>query len=353
VRVAVVTEQSRSNASTNYRALQHLPRLRARLGEVDALFAPADVERGQGRVDQVRFFARHAVRYARRGLDLPRTLRGYDAALVQRGVYPMGPGWAAEALDRFPGRVVYDLDDAAFYLDPALDDKGPAARWLYGPQQAMRLLARADAVVVSSQELANALPGRTADAVLPTVPDPSLFPRAEQRPELPLRVGWTGTVGNLHYLDPLAGVFERLEREGVARLEVVSSEPWRGGRSTFCRWHLEDVPAFFARFEVGLMPLPDTPFTRAKAGFKMLQYMAAGSAVVASPVGVNTELVERSGAGFLATEPAEWEQALRRLAGDVQLRRRLGHSGRAFIEGYADLDAQADTLALLLSGSQP
>ncbi|HEV2773129.1 MAG TPA: glycosyltransferase, partial [Thermoleophilaceae bacterium] len=102
--------------------------------------------------------------------------------------------------------------------------------------------------------------------------------------------------------------------------------------------------------EVGLMPLPDTPYTRAKAGFKLLQYMAAAAPVLASPVGVNTELVERSGAGYLATEPAEWEQHLRRLAADPALRCDLGARGRAFIEGYADLDAQADTLARLLSG---
>jgi len=350
VRVALVTDQSRSGPSTTYRAVQHLPRLRERLGEVDALLAPADVERGQGRVDQARFFASHAIRYVRRGLDLAHVIRGYDAVLVQRGVYPMGPGWAAQALVRFPGRVVYDLDDAIFYPAPVLVDKGAAARWLYGPQQVLRLLARADAVVTSTQELANALPGRTADAVLPTVPDPWLFPRAEQRPELPLRVGWAGTAASLGYLDPLAGVFERLEREGVARLEVVSSEPWRRGPSTFSRWSLDTAPGFFARFDVGVMPMPDTRFTRAKAGFKMLQYMAAGAAVIASPVGVNTELIERSAGGFLATGAAEWEQALRRLAGDVQLRRRLGDRGRAFIEGYADLDAQADTLALLLSG---
>src|SRR5829696_5545118 len=210
VRVAVITEQTRSSASTRYRALQHLPRLAERLGHVDALVPDAEVERGRGRVDQVRFFARHGLRYVRRGTALRRALSRYDAVLVQRGVYPMGPGWAARPLDDFDGRVVYDLDDAVFHLAPVVQAKGRAGRWLYGPQQAEVLLQRANAIVTSTEALADALPGRRADAVLPSVPDPSIFPAAVQRPGPPLRAGWAGSAGNMRYLDPLVGVFERL-----------------------------------------------------------------------------------------------------------------------------------------------
>jgi hypothetical protein len=63
---------------------------------------------------------------------------------------------------------------------------------------------------------------------------------------------------------------------------------------------------------------------------------------------VNVELVERSGAGILADGPDEWEAALRALAGDVERRRALGAAGRAFVEGVADLEGQADRLAALL-----
>ena len=350
MRVAVIAEQPLTSSSTQFRALQHLPRLRARLGEVAAFVADSEVDRGQGRVGQVRFFARHGVRYVRRRIELERELRRYDAVLVQRGVYPMGPAWVAQPLERFGGRVVLDLDDAVFELAPVVAAKGRAGRWLYGGWQARALLARAEAVVASTGALAEMLPNRRADAILPSVPDPEPFPRVEHRHELPLRVGWTGTPGNIRYLDPLAEVLERLEREGVARLEVVSSEPWRRVPSTFHRWRLDEVPAFFERFEVGLMPLPDTPYTRAKAGFKLLQYMAAGSATVASPVGVNVELVESSGGGLLAEGPDEWEHALRALARDRDRRAELGARGRAFVGRYVDLDAQADTLARLLRG---
>ena len=89
------------------------------------------------------------------------------------------------------------------------------------------------------------------------------------------------------------------------------------------------------------MPLPDTPYTRAKAGFKLLQYMAAGCAVIASPWGSTRWLVEESGAGLLASTPAQWELAIvssrptpsaerawgRKVSGSCGVRRR---------EAYAD-----------------
>jgi glycosyltransferase involved in cell wall biosynthesis len=105
----------------------------------------------------------------------------------------------------------------------------------------------------------------------------------------------------------------------------------------------------FSRFDVGIMPLPDTPYTRSKAGFKLLQSLAAGVGVVASPVGVNRMLVESSGGGMLAQTSEEWELCLRRLAADPSLRADLGARGRAFVESTCDLEAHTDTLASVLS----
>jgi glycosyltransferase involved in cell wall biosynthesis len=144
-------------------------------------------------------------------------------------------------------------------------------------------------------------------------------------------------------------VLARLSRSGLASFEVVSSAPWRSWAG-FRRWSAEEATSVFTRFAVGIMPLPDTPYTRAKAGFKLLQYMAAGLPVVASPVGVNSELVARSGAGLLAASAGEWEEALRSLCQSAELRRELGARGRTFVEAYADLDGQALTLARLLAG---
>jgi hypothetical protein len=351
MRVAVVTQFGAWSASTRYRALQHLPGLRARFAQVDVFLPDDEPVRDPGRYGQATYFASHAVRYLRRWQELARALPRYDAVFVQRGAYVIGPGLVARPLEQFGGRVVFDLDDAVFTPHPALEPRPAPVRWLYGPQQALRILERADAVVASTPALAAELLRLGTDSVvLPTVLDASRYAIAEHSAAARI-VGWAGTNGGLSYLNPLRHVFEEFARRGTGELEVVSSHPW-GGPARFRPWRIEEEATVFARFAVGIMPLPDTPYTRSKAGFKLLQYMAAGVPVVASPVGINVELIERSGAGLLADTPAEWKAALERLLGDVDLRRQMATRGRVFLREFADLDAQANTLAALIAGSR-
>ena len=349
-RVAILTQMDERSASTRYRASQYVPALRTRFQSVELLTPGDTVERRPGRIGQMRYFGEHGRRYRRRLLEVRRVVGAYDALFIQRGLYVPGPGAIVAPVERFGGRVVFDLDDAVFELSPLFVGKGRAARWLWGPHQARRLLRRADAIVVSTPALAEMLPEPSVDpVVLPTVPDPGRYAMVAHDQERPVVIGWTGSVGGIRFLDPLAPVFDRLAREKLARLEVVSSQPWRP-HVAFRRWRVEDATTLFGDFSIGIMPLADTPYARAKAGFKLLQYMAAGLPVVASPVGVNSELVMRSGAGYLAQGNDEWESALRELAGDAELRRELGRRGRAFVEGFADLDGHGRTIARLLGG---
>jgi len=347
--MAIVTEQPASNGSTRYRALQHVRGLRQRGIMVDVLVPPEPPVRRAGRAGQLAFFTVQGTDYVRRCIQLASLAGRYEAVLVQRGAHPLGPAAVIDALARSARRIVFDLDDAVFHTAPDLLAKGRAARWLYGPQQTLRLLEVADAVVCSTPELAAALPGRAADVILPTIPDITGYPTVAHRDELPIRLGWVGSAGGIAYLDPLVNVLDALRRDGVAELLVVAPRPWRGPAS-FKPWRREDDPAMFGAFDVGLMPLPDTPYTRGKAGFKLLQYMAAGAAVVASPVGINRDLVDASDAGLLAEDPAAWDRALRQLATDSLGRRRHGEAGKRFMSTYADLDAQTEVLAELLLG---
>ncbi len=349
-RLLVLTAMDPWSASTRYRALQHLPRLKPHFRDITVSHPRDTIARRPGRVGQARYFLTHGAQYARRRVEVGQLVGRSDAVFVQRGLYAFGPAGVVKSLERFPGRIVFDLDDAVFRTSPSLQAKGPAAQWLYGPHQALRLMRRADAIIVSTPALAEMLPaGLVEPAVLPTVPDPSEYEPTVRDPAAAVVVGWAGTVGGLVYLDPLKGVFESLAKADIATFEVVSSTPWSGPAS-FHRWRMDESTTVFGRFSIGIMPLPDAEYTRAKAGFKLLQYMASGVPVVGSPVGVNEELITRAEAGFVARSPAEWEDALRTLATDAELRARMGANGRRFVEAYADLDAQALTIRRMLSG---
>jgi glycosyltransferase involved in cell wall biosynthesis len=87
------------------------------------------------------------------------------------------------------------------------------------------------------------------------------------------------------------------------------------------------------------MPLPDTPFTRGKCAFKLIQYMALARPGVASPVGANREVVTDGVDGFLPGDDGGWEEALVRLIEDPELRRAMGAAARARVEAAYSMTA--------------
>jgi glycosyltransferase involved in cell wall biosynthesis len=93
------------------------------------------------------------------------------------------------------------------------------------------------------------------------------------------------------------------------------------------------------------MPLPDDAWARGKCGLKLLQFMAAGRPVVASPVGVNARIVRQGENGLLAADEAGWEACLLALARDPALRARLGAAGRDTVEREYSLSGWASRLA--------
>ena len=84
--------------------------------------------------------------------------------------------------------------------------------------------------------------------------------------------------------------------------------------------------------------VPDDPWSHGKCALKLLQYHAAGLPVVANPVGVQSQIVRPGINGFLATTEEDWIGAVRALASDAELRRRLGDAGRLQVRNSYSVD---------------
>jgi len=76
--------------------------------------------------------------------------------------------------------------------------------------------------------------------------------------------------------------------------------------------------------------------------------MACSLPVVASPVGVNSEIVESGKNGFLAKSKADWIHALNTLRNDKELRQRMGDAGRKKIEEQYCLQVTAPKFVAVL-----
>ena len=97
-------------------------------------------------------------------------------------------------------------------------------------------------------------------------------------------------------------------------------------------WSEEAEVECLSSLDVGIMPLPDELWARGKCGFKLIQYMASGLPVIASPIGVNKEIVDDGVNGFLSVSNEQWIDALEKLYENVEMRAKMGAVGRKLIE---------------------
>lgn len=110
-------------------------------------------------------------------------------------------------------------------------------------------------------------------------------------------------------------------------------------------WSKETEVSSILGLNICLMLTVDCSFARGKCSYKLIQFMACGLPVVASPVGVDTSLVVPRVNGFLANLLAKWGRAFEALAKDPLRRYRMGMAVFAKMERQYCLEAPAPLLA--------
>jgi glycosyltransferase involved in cell wall biosynthesis len=113
-------------------------------------------------------------------------------------------------------------------------------------------------------------------------------------------------------------------------------------------WTQPTEAAELASSDVGVMPVIDDEWGRGKSSLKLIQYLAAGVASVASPVGSNLEVVQPDVNGMFAATHQEWVDSLSRLLGSPDDRRRFGEAGRATAHERYSLSRNAPRLLELI-----
>ncbi|MBK5929402.1 hypothetical protein CCR82_02340 [Halochromatium salexigens] len=272
-------------------------------------------------------------------------LNRYQFIWVEKELFPFLPGSVERWLAWAGVPYAVDYDDATFHR---YDAHGSAlVRGLLG-RRLVPLLRGARLVTAGNAYLADYArrAGAPSVSLVPTVLDVNQYVLADEPDDAVLRVGWIGSPSTAPYLRLVREPLRRLARERPVRLVVIGAEaiPTMDVPVEHHPWSASTESALLGTVHLGIMPLPDGPWERGKCGYKLIQYLACGKPVIASPVGVNQEMVTPA-VGLLATNADQWLTALRRLGADAPLRRRLGRSGRALVEAHYSLPAWGPAVA--------
>lgn len=350
MRVLFVVPYPVEGPSTRYRVEQYLPYLRQQGVEVTVarFIASADFYANMYRHGRRVYKAAYVLtRIARRFVVVLRAWR-YDVIVIQREAMPYGPPIIERLLARSGTPLVFDFDDA-IYLRRSSEANQRLA-WLKQPEKTAEIVRLSRHVIAGNPILAAyAEPLNPHVTIIPTPIDLHHYPMRGVVERTAVNIGWVGTITNVAYLHLLDEVLADLARRFAITVTVVGGEYQNPHVTVINRpWRLANEIADLHDFDLGLMPLPDEEWTRGKCGFKILQYMGAGVPCVASPVGVNADIIQSGVNGFLADSPAEWQHALTALIQSPDLRQRMALAGRATIAEQYDLAIHAPRLLAVL-----
>lgn len=344
LRVLLLCRYGPLAASTRHRCLQYLPYLADHGFDVhvetlldDRYLRSLYAHQRLSRLPIARSYARR--------LWLMRNARRYDLIWTHIEAFPWFPGWMESSL--LPRGVPYvvDHDDAMFHRYDR--HRSPIVRRVLG-EKIDRVMREAALVVAGNRYIADRAHRAGAERVeiLPTVVDLDRYPPAPAVDNGTFTVGWIGSPATAYNLQHVRPALEAFCRRRPARVVAVGSGALDLGEVPLevKPWTEDTEVGEIRGFDVGIMPLVDSPFEQGKNGFKLIQYMACARPMVGSPVGVNRDIITDGVNGFHATTPDEWVRALEVLAGDEQLRRRQGEAGRRLVEDRYSLQVTAPKL---------
>ena len=279
----------------------------------------------------------------------------YDFVFIHREVTPLGPPifeWILAKVLR--KKIIYDFDDAIWLTDRQHESVlFRIAKWRSKVETICKLAYK---VSCGNEYLCNYAALHNKNVVYnPTTIDTENLHHPSQpvpnRTASRKRIGWTGSHSTLKYLNEIQPVLRKILHEypDVEFVVIADRAPTLdvGADVKFIAWNSETEIKDLLQFDIGIMPLPDDQWAQGKCGFKALQYMALELPAVASPVGVNSRIINHGVNGFLCNTPEEWEAAVKKLIEDSGLRKRMGVNGRkTVVENYSVLSNSANFLSL-------
>lgn len=257
---------------------------------------------------------------------------------------------AIPLLQRNGHTVVVDIDDDFTSLHPRHPLRrqvNPASSPDLNVRHLQRACATADVVTVSTPALADRY-GAHGNAIVLRNRIPAFFLTLEAERD-GRTIGWPGfTVyhpGDLTVTH--GGIQQALQDTGARFLNVgngenvkrelaLHHEPDATGAVKFA-----DYPAAIAQLDVGIAPLQDNAFNRAKSWLKPLELAAAGVPPIVSPL-PEYQLLAEQGIGLVAKDRArDWARHATRLLSDEIYRAELADQGRAIVAEHHTYETNA------------
>jgi glycosyltransferase involved in cell wall biosynthesis len=278
-----------------------------------------------------------------------------DYVFIHREATPIGPAWfEGIAVKVFRKKIIYDFDDAIWL--PNTSQENRLASKLKWHSKVESICKWSYVISCGNKYLYDYAKQFNTRVVLnPTTIDTKklhntiLYP---QKIKSNLRIiGWTGTHSTLKYLNHILPAIQSLEQKfpGQFKFVVIADRRpvFKLSSLHYIQWSKETEVQDLLQFDIGLMPLTDDVWAKGKCGFKALQYMALNIPCLASPVGVNSAIIDEGVNGFLCSTLTQWEENIEGLLNNDTLREQMGEKGREKVLSYYSVESNSSNFLSL------
>jgi len=351
MKILLLSRYDRLGASSRLRSYQYLEQMRERGHKIDVAPLLSNYYLQRIYAGKRAPLAATAMAYVRRIVRMFRSA-SYDLIWIEYEALPWIPLFLESFLTKSGTPYVVDYDDAVFHRYDQHFSK--TVRLLLGRK--IDGVMRGSKLVIAGNEYI-AQRAREAGAphveIVPTAVDLTRFSRSNPPRRSTFTIGWIGTPKTEHYLYTIREALRDVCQGGSSRLTTIGSSAieMNGVPVETRPWQETTEAEELQRIDVGIMPIPDSPWEHGKSGYKLLQYMATARPVIASPVGVNRQIVQHGINGYLASSQEEWKRAFYSLRDDVARRSQMGNAGRQLVEQSYSTSVIAPRLISLLEHS--
>lgn len=327
MKILYFTKYSRKGASSRVRSFQYFPFLQREGIEVTVSPLFDDeylVDLYSNKVSKWNV----AKGYLRRLYKLL-SVKQYNKIFIEYELFPYLPVWGEFLLKLLGVKYIVDYDDAIFHNYDLSTNK--IIRSLLG-KKIDKVMRYSSTVIAGNNYLADRAKkaGAKRIEIIPTVIDIDRYGIKKGNNSDRIIIGWIGSPFTLKYIKSISTVLQFLVEKYKVEICIVGAKADIEVNKNihYINWEEDTEVASISNFDIGIMPLVDSPWEQGKCSYKLIQYMACGVPVVASQIGMNKEVVTEGENGFLVNTKDEWLKALELYIQSPEMRLSHGLEGR-------------------------
>lgn len=331
-KIIYLTKYTSLGASSRLRSIQFIPFLQKKGYQVSysALFGDNYLKAlyGKKRIKYLYLL----LGYLRRFIQLF-SLYKFDVVIIEKELFPYLPAWFEIMIKKIGINYFVDYDDAIFH-NYDLSQNKLIKRVL--SNKIDLVMKNSKTVFAGNSYLAKRaiLASAPKTIILPTVIDIDKYVFMDNKDPMSFVLGWIGSPSTYKYIEELFPVFYKLkEKYANFYVNIIGAKLEHEKRDfiNFIPWSESTEVKEINKFDLGIMPLHETPWELGKCSYKLIQYMGCGVAVLASPIGMNKDVVIDNYNGELV-QNGDWFIYIERYIEDVAKLREQGLKGRDLVE---------------------